>query len=368
MAYSDYGGYVYRNRQRIEERSDWAPDADGVNLGKPGVYPGLVAVMEKGMSPEEYQRRAAGPGGHAVLGTGPVYVTLCKDYYVLVHHGRDEVLYMAQAWNGPQSTGERQTTQLRLGGRDGPVLTLITETHPTTRDQCLYAELKERPNDAKPVIWTGWTGAQAGAGWDRGDEHYNPGGVANTRACDERMRELLWNWNEPEHETVQWSEQCGACEGTGLVSGLLEAAGAAVVCQECKGAGGISKSTTHTPFTIRFPRPDVDRVFECNPGVPLTPQTPGGARTEDWEDDPESTKRAGAEAREAVCPAWWYQSADHERKPDWKECGETDKFRDCPLFDQKTKCWQRFDREEGAENPADNAETTAADDEGAPEG
>ena len=130
MAYSDHGGYVYRNRERVPERSDWAPDEKGVNLGAPGDYPGFVAVLERGLSPEEYERQASGPRGHAVLGSGPIYVSLCKNYYVLVHHGRDEVLYHAAPWSGPRSTGDRQATCLRLGGRKGPTLTLATEDPP----------------------------------------------------------------------------------------------------------------------------------------------------------------------------------------------------------------------------------------------
>ena len=356
MAYSDYGGYVYRNRERVVERSDWAAGEDGANLGAPGAWPGFVAVIGKGMSPEDYARQAQGPAGHAVLGSGPIHVSLCKDYYVLVHHQRDQILYWTSPSGGPRSTGERQATILRLGGQKGPRLRIVTEEHPQTRSRVLYAELEENALDdgRDTVVWTGWSSSIAGAGWDAHHDEHNPEGAARTAACDARMRELLWDWTEPEHETIRWSEQCKACNGSGLYSGRHEATGIAVVCGECKGEGGSERSATYTPLVTRFPRRDIERVFECNPGVELTAESTGGVEADDWEDDPESTRQAGAEAREQVCPAWWYLWADHQRQPTWPECNSVQKFRDCPLFNEKAECWNRFDRE-AADAPNDGA-------------
>ena len=66
MAYSDYGGYVYRNGERVEERSDWTFTPDG-GFESSGSYPGFTAII-KGMNEEEARKLRNYPSGHAVLG------------------------------------------------------------------------------------------------------------------------------------------------------------------------------------------------------------------------------------------------------------------------------------------------------------
>lgn len=354
MAYSDYGGYAYRNRKRVTERSDWRLGEDGTNVGAPEAQPGFASAIGKGMSSEEYERQVQGPRGHAVLGSGPIYVSLCEDYYVLVHHGRERLLYWSCSFRGPRNSGELQATTMRLGGDGEPTLRIIVEDHPETRARVLYAELEEHRLEPKQetVIWTGWSSILGGAGGNGHDGTRNPQSVGHTGACDARMRALLWDWKEPEEETVRWSEQCASCDGTGLISGRHEGVGIAVVCRDCRGRGRRDRAETYTPFAIRFPKREIERVFQCNPGIPLTGETSGGVDREEWENDRDSTKRPGAEPRRHVCPAWWYLWADHERQPRWDECESVEKFVQCPLFSEKGKCWERFDRENGNDEPA----------------
>ena len=82
MAYSDYGGYAYRNGVRVIDRSDAVITDTAESV--PGVYPGFAFVAQ-GMSPDDASREMhENPHGHAVLGEGPLYVALYKqsDIYV----------------------------------------------------------------------------------------------------------------------------------------------------------------------------------------------------------------------------------------------------------------------------------------------
>lgn len=85
MAYSDYGGYAYRNGVRVEERSDAVIRPDMVNVGAPGVYPGFVAIAA-GQTLDEFEKvRAAALDGHVVLGDGPVFAVLYKQTYLMAY-------------------------------------------------------------------------------------------------------------------------------------------------------------------------------------------------------------------------------------------------------------------------------------------
>jgi hypothetical protein len=62
MAYSDYGGYAYRNGVRVDERSDFTINAMRSNSR-----------------------------GHAVLGDGPIYLTLYKQSSVGLYRGVEKI-------------------------------------------------------------------------------------------------------------------------------------------------------------------------------------------------------------------------------------------------------------------------------------
>lgn len=66
MAYSDYGGYAYRNRDRVIDRSDAVLSAEGVKA-TPGMWPGFA--LAEGRSGGSY---------HVLLGDGPIYLGLHK--------------------------------------------------------------------------------------------------------------------------------------------------------------------------------------------------------------------------------------------------------------------------------------------------
>lgn len=151
-------------------------------------------------------------------------------------------------------------------------------------------------------------------------------------------------------KTIEHIEKCQSCRGTGLYIGMAERSGAAVVCYNCKGTGAFKFKHKYEEFDGRKRRDNVERVFEANPGFVIGTRNGelslsdfGGQPYDNWlRGDPFS---AGMEMRKYVCPAWWYQTADYDKKPDWDSCLGCGAFRDCLHFPTKEKCWERFDKE-----------------------
>ena len=145
-------------------------------------------------------------------------------------------------------------------------------------------------------------------------------------------------------------EECPACDGTGLYIGMGEGEGAAIACHKCNGTGCREFIHNYTPFSRRKDTPiGVVRVFETNPGIGIGNGNGfiladfGGIPVKEWELGLPFPPKS--EMREFTCPAWWYQSADNGRKPEWKECRVGTMFCSCEMFKNKDKCWERFDNE-----------------------
>ena len=143
--------------------------------------------------------------------------------------------------------------------------------------------------------------------------------------------------------------RCEACQGTGLYAGMGERDGFAVVCRKCKGSGQML--IHYLPFRGREARPGTLRVIEFNPGVVVGGRDRerfGGILYEDWNKG--GAFPAGSEMREFSCPAWWYQSVDCKRKPEWSGCLSImgREFRYCATFPDKAQCWLRWDAEQRA--------------------
>ena len=149
-------------------------------------------------------------------------------------------------------------------------------------------------------------------------------------------------------KVIEFDEQCKSCKGTGLYVGLGERDGAAVVCHTCQGTGCHHFKYEYEDFKERKPRNGVIRVYDVNPGICIG--TGNGHRLEDFGGIPLTEWRGGkafqpgTENRGFTCPAWWYQSADYKKKPNWKECG-FGSFSACEHFKTKEKCWKRWDEE-----------------------
>jgi len=150
---------------------------------------------------------------------------------------------------------------------------------------------------------------------------------------------------------IEFDEICKSCKGTGLYMGLGERDGAAVVCHTCKGTGCHHFVYEYEDFNSRLPNKKAKWVLQTNPGIGVGRGGDfkfsdfGGMSYEDWKKGKKF--QIGMEMRRFTCPAWWYQSIDYDKKPDWKEChsswGYT--FSECDHFKSKDKCWERWNKE-----------------------
>ena len=149
---------------------------------------------------------------------------------------------------------------------------------------------------------------------------------------------------------VEFDEKCKSCKGTGLYVGIGERDGSAVVCHECDGTGKSHFKREYEDFDARAKRKDIERVYEANPGIGIGNgnghylEEFGGMPYKDWLNGKPFLPKS--EMRKFVCPAWWYQSVDYKKKPNWKEC-EYGSFSSCASFPNKDKCWERWDKQFG---------------------
>jgi hypothetical protein len=154
---------------------------------------------------------------------------------------------------------------------------------------------------------------------------------------------------------IEINEKCQSCKGTGLYHGLGESDGSAVVCHTCGGTGCHKFRHEYEDFTERVADFSTRRVYEVNPGIGIGKGTLDGKRLrledlggmpfEEWAKGKPFPKRS--EMRAYTCPAWWYQCADYDKKPKWRECHENlgVSFSQCKHFGNKAKCWERWDKE-----------------------
>ena len=146
---------------------------------------------------------------------------------------------------------------------------------------------------------------------------------------------------------------CQSCKSTGLYVGMAELDGAAVVCHTCKGSGKARHVFEYEEFENRKKRKDVKQVYQSNPGSIIGTRGDGTFKLEDFGGMPYGEWFNGKpfvdgmENRKFTCPAWWYQTADYDRKPNWKECGWGGSFSNCKEFGNKAECWKRWDKEFG---------------------
>ena len=150
---------------------------------------------------------------------------------------------------------------------------------------------------------------------------------------------------------IEFDEECKSCNGTGLYSGMGESPECAVVCHTCKGTGCHHFIYEYNDFTSRKNKPKIKHVYEVNPGIKVGNSRGynfndfGGMPYKDWKSG--MPFELGMENRKFTCPAWWYQTADYKKKPEWDECFDSlgSSFSKCPHFSTKSRCWERWDKE-----------------------
>lgn len=139
MAYSDYGGYAFKNKERVEERSDAVLSPEGIK-STPGAWPGWTIPEGRG-----------GDCFHALLGDGPIFVGLYKQSTLVVYRLGEEVA------DTPRKDWDVEGDQSVTFEIDGHKIT----AHWVKRDNYYQFVRLEQPDGA---IWTGWSGYGVGAG------------------------------------------------------------------------------------------------------------------------------------------------------------------------------------------------------------
>lgn len=163
MAYSDYGGYAYRNGLRIEARSDAVLSPEGIK-STPGAWPGWA-----------YPEGRNGGSYHVLLGDGPIFVGLYKQSVLEIHRLGEKINVVDAAVNLPPEAIEEYSGTRYLNTDhfkslmepcvfeiDGCKITahfVLDESH------YLFVRL-EQPDGA---VWHGWSGYGVGAGLEHAD-------------------------------------------------------------------------------------------------------------------------------------------------------------------------------------------------------
>ena len=178
MAYSDYGGYAYRNGKRVEERSDATIGPEGDLFGSPGIWPGFAAYIEGGL--DEYERRQGWPAGHAVLGDGPIYVVLRKQW-ATVYKLNEPLDFPINRQEYQNPVDERYEVDV-----DGWKIEVVL-----TYEDNFYVYTKVTQPDGN--VWHGWSGYGVGAGLEDAGYGYS------TSDREEKLSEL---WPESIVEQV----------------------------------------------------------------------------------------------------------------------------------------------------------------------
>jgi hypothetical protein len=159
MAYSDYGGYAYRNGVRIEERSDAVFSNDGIKA-TPGMWPGFL--LPEGRNGKSY---------HALLGDGPVFIGMYKQSHVAVFNGPERLELIDLLGDLPVEkygeyqgekylqipdafTNDEAPTEFEIEGHRVEIFWRETDNY------FLFARLTQ-PDGS---VWTGFSGYGVGAG------------------------------------------------------------------------------------------------------------------------------------------------------------------------------------------------------------
>lgn len=189
MAYSDYGGYAYRNGERVEDRSDCTITPDGDTFGTPGSWPGFAAMLLS-QSKEELEMRLDYPTGHVVLGDGPIYLVLRKQSSFEIYRGFDcldtvDLVVNAEDGDIAEYNGQKWLDTDRFENErvcvfevDGCRIELWWE-----RDDNYYQYACLTQPDG--TAWAGWSGYGVGAGLEDAGYGYS------TAARDRQVRRIF---------------------------------------------------------------------------------------------------------------------------------------------------------------------------------
>lgn len=171
MAYSDYGGFAYRNGKKIEDRSDCKINPKTV-IGRPGEWPGIHNIINK----------TDWPYHHVVLGDGPIFIGLHKQSYQSIYdlskplkdgqiEGIDIVSCLSRKEDEAISEYEgRQYINTDFFKETGKPILLAYKTNRIeiylTHEDNYYQYCRLEQPDG--TVWCAWSGYGVGAGLDDG--------------------------------------------------------------------------------------------------------------------------------------------------------------------------------------------------------
>ncbi len=153
MAYSNWGGYGYRNGIRQPSRSDASVMPDGTVWQDTSAWPPFADLVAQ-YGEDEAWRRTSGPGGHVVLGDGPFFVHMYKLYleYSIGNRSRPG----NPSGNGLQDDRPIIFKKHRITGRS------VQFRHGFEMQELMTVHVLQ-PNG---VHWHGWVTCSAGAGFE----------------------------------------------------------------------------------------------------------------------------------------------------------------------------------------------------------
>lgn len=182
MAYSDYGGYAYKNGTRVVERSDAVLTPEGLK-STPGAWPGWS--LEEGRS---------GGSHHVILGDENVYVTMYKQSSLGILSLNEPInLLELMRQTYPESIkkytfeGHENEEYVDWDMYQDKMVTLEISNHKLeiyreeSDNYYQYVRLTQPNGD----VWTGFSGYGVGAGLE------NAGYGFSTSDQEKRLRDLF---------------------------------------------------------------------------------------------------------------------------------------------------------------------------------
>lgn len=182
MAYSDYGGYAYKNGERVVERSDAVFTPEGLK-STPGAWPGWS--LKEGRNGGSY---------HVILGDQDVYVWMHKQSSLgVIHLGKKFNLLEIMREKYPESikryTFEGSSNEEYVDWDELYDTTVVLEIEGYKVE--IYREVSDnyyqyvRLTQPNGDVWTGFSGYGVGAGLE--DSGYG----FSTSDQEERLKELF---------------------------------------------------------------------------------------------------------------------------------------------------------------------------------
>lgn len=175
MAYSDYGGYAYKNGVRVVERSDAVLSPEGIK-STPGQWPGWT--LAEGRSGGSY---------HALLGDGPIFVGLYKQGLGCVSRLGEELDVLSLGENVAFSEWEGRRYFDVDHYRDSEKPLTLTVDGFRIELRFVYADnyyVFARVEQPDGSVWCGWSGYGVGAGLEDADYGFGTGD------CDDALLEF----------------------------------------------------------------------------------------------------------------------------------------------------------------------------------